>query len=934
MIAILEKTEHNIDFHQIVDFLEASHIRQYSRRATWIAQSKALSPTADEPASLLRDNSQGEAFPTELLDLCTGLQRQQTQMAAKIKAQDLEISGLKARVKLLEDKDRGSAEPSQEDAPIKRGSLEIGEEVRVERSTELGSNDTEEMVNVLSSMEAANILTSRVASISVSPVAAATTIGVPTIDAQVAREMEKEIARENQRLSEQLARDSEIARLHAEEELKMMIEGLDRSNKVIAKHLQEYEQAAADLSVGEKIELINELVKYQDHHAKILKYQAQQSKPLSKKEQREFYMSVLRSHVGWKTKHFRGMTLEEIKEKFIHVQKQLEDFVPMSFKEENERLERQGNSKRMKTSKNASEGVSKEEFKEMMQLVPLEEVYVEALHVKHHIIDWEIQSEGQREYWKIIRLGAVDLVKETLSIKQATKDKEKELWVKLKRLFEPDIEDQLSELALHEMTPATISSGLTPNLLPSTPVDHPAPEVIAPIAEVVAPEHAASTGSPSSTTIDQDAPLPSNSQTTPDTQSLIIPNDVEEDNHDLDVAHMNNDPFFGIPIPEVSDQSSSTDFIHTVVHPDYQISEHNSKWTKDHPLENIIDELTRPVSTRLQLYEQAIFCYYDAFLTSVEPKTYKDALTESCWIEAMQEELNEFERLEVWEPVPRPDKVMIRGYKNFFAFVAHMNIVVYQMDVKTAFLNGNLRGEVYVSQSNGFVDPDNPNHVYKLKKALYGLKQALRAWYDMLSSFLISQDFSKGSVDPTLFIRRDGKELLLDSSIALTTFADADHSGCQDTRRSTSGSMQFLKGRLVSWSLKRQNNAAISSTKAEYIALSGCCAQILWMRSQLINYGLGFNKIPMYCDNESAISLCCNNVQHFRSKHIDIRYHFIKEHVENGVIKFYFFNTKYQLADIFTKALGRERIKFLDNKLGMRSFTPETLKQLADQVED
>nr|GFC51073.1 hypothetical protein [Tanacetum cinerariifolium] len=204
------------------------------------------------------------------------------------------------------------------------------------------------MVNVLSAMEAANILTSEVTAVSVSPVAAATTVGVPTvsglvptinkgkekvmesdvpkkkklqehIDAQVAREIEEEFARDNQRMSKQLARDSKIAKSHAKEELKMKIEGVDRSNEMIAKHLHEYKQAAADLSIGEKIELINELVKYQDHHTKILKYQAQQSKPLSKKEQREFYMSVLRSHAGWKTRHFRGMTLEEIKEKFIPV---------------------------------------------------------------------------------------------------------------------------------------------------------------------------------------------------------------------------------------------------------------------------------------------------------------------------------------------------------------------------------------------------------------------------------------------------------------------------------------------------------------------------------------------------------------------------------------------------------------------------------------
>ncbi|GKC44518.1 retrovirus-related pol polyprotein from transposon TNT 1-94, partial [Tanacetum coccineum] len=287
-------------------------------------------------------------------------------------------------------------------------------------------------------------------------------------------------------------------------------------------------------------------------------------------------------------------------------------------------------------------------------------------------------------------------------------------------------------------------------------VDLPAPEVIAPIDEVVALVLAVSTGSPSSTIVDQDAPSPSNSQTTPETQSPVIHNNVEKDNHDIEVAHMGNDSYFGILILEVpSDQSSSTDSIHTIVHPDHQVSEHNSKWTKDHPLENIIDELIRPVSTRLQLHEQALFCYYDAFLTAFEPKTYKDALTQSCWIKAMQEELGvargyrqeegiNFE--ESFAPLARLEAIRI-----FLAYAAHMNMVVYQMDVKTAFLNGNLREEVYVSHPDGFVDPDNPNHVYKLKKALYVLKQASRAWYDTLSSFLISQDFYKGSVDPTMY---------------------------------------------------------------------------------------------------------------------------------------------------------------------------------------
>ncbi|GJY75693.1 retrovirus-related pol polyprotein from transposon TNT 1-94 [Tanacetum coccineum] len=453
----------------------------------------------------------------------------------------------------------------------------------------------------------------------------------------------------------------------------------------------------------------------------------------------------------------------------------------------------------------------------------------------------------------------------------------------------------------------------------------------------------------------------------------------------------------------------------------------------------------------------------------------------SC-VTVKQREIN-FE--ESFSPVARLEAIRI-----FLAFAAHMNMVVYQMDVKTTFLNGNLREEVYVSQRR-FCRVDNPKITLYTKKFFMVEKSSPRQVVDMLSLFLISQDFSKGLVYPTLFIHKEGNELLLvqvyvddiifgastpklcdlfakimcskfkmsmmgkilfflglqifqnprgifinqpkytleslkkygfdscdpvdtpmvekskldkdkegkavdpshyrgmidtllyltasrpdlqfaicmcaryrarsnekhlhavkrifrylrgtvnrglwylkDSSIALTAFANADHAGCQDTHCSTSSSMQFLGDRLVSWSSKRQKSAAISSTEAEYIAMSGCCAQILWMRSQLTDYGLGFNKIPMYCDNKSAIALSCNNVQHSRSKHIDIRFHFIKEHVENGVIELYFVNTEYQLADIFTKALARERIEFLINKLGMRSFTPETLKQLADEVDE
>ncbi|GKA50441.1 retrovirus-related pol polyprotein from transposon TNT 1-94 [Tanacetum coccineum] len=229
------------------------------------------------------------------------------------------------------------------------------------------------------------------------------------------------------------------------------------------------------------------------------------------------------------------------------------------------------------------------------------------------------------------------------------------------------------------LTPRTISSGLVPNIpsltLYVSPTKNnweilfqpmfdeylnPPPSVDLQVPAVIAPEPAVSTGTPSSTTIDQDAPSTSTSQTPPETPSLVIPLGVEEADHDIEVAHMDNNPFVEFLIPEPSSEESSTQVvIPNHVHSINQPPEHINKWTKDHPIDNVIGDPSRPVSTRQQLQDEALFCYFDAFLSSVEPKSYKDALTESCWIEAMQEELNEFERLEVWELVPRPDCVMV-----------------------------------------------------------------------------------------------------------------------------------------------------------------------------------------------------------------------------------------------------------------------------------
>ncbi|GJZ86047.1 retrovirus-related pol polyprotein from transposon TNT 1-94 [Tanacetum coccineum] len=338
-------------------------------------------------------------------------------------------------------------------------------------------------------------------------------------------------------------------------------------------------------------------------------------------------------------------------------------------------------------------------------------------------------------------------------------------------------------LALHDMTPATISSGLMSNPSPSTLVNCPAPEVIALIAEVVAPEPAASTGSPSSTTVNQDAPSPN-------------------------VAHMNNDPFFGIPILENDfEASSSLDGIPNVVHTTAPNSEHITKWTKDHPLDNIIGELERPISTRLQLHEQALFCYYDAFLTYVEPKNYKDALTQACWIESMQEELNEFEHLKVWELIPRPDKVMI------------------SQSPKGIFLNQSK----YALES--------------LKK--YGIESSDPVDTPMVEKSKLDEDTQGKAVDPThyrgmivtlMYLIASKPDLTFavcmcarglwypkDSSIALTAYADADHAGCQDTRRSTSGCMQLLGDMLVRAGMQKcRKRFAISITGSLNI-LPFCC---------------------------------------------------------------------------------------------------------------
>nr|GFA03228.1 hypothetical protein [Tanacetum cinerariifolium] len=473
-------------------------LRQYTRRVR-IAQSSALPPVADEPASPMRDVSEGEACSTDsgfLADqdratiaksstLPHDTAPRVTSPAAVEGSMQQTINELTALYDALikgmrideEEGITGRVSSDTEEIRMDEG------EVAVERTSE----DTEEMATVLTSMDAATVLASGTAEeiptgsgsiptagaevptgndvvSTASPVFATATVVTP-----YSRRKGKEVMREDKRMSEQIARDSEVARIHAEEELQSMIDGLDRNNETIAKYLQKYQQFAAELPLEKRIELISDLLKYQENYAKIYKFQSQQKRSWTKKQKWDYYMAVIRNNLGWKVKDFKGMTFEEVEAKFNFVYKQMQDFIPMGSKEEAKRYKRkairfdQESSKKLKSSEEvieeakSTDEIPEEKIKEIMQLIPIEEVYVEALQVKNPIIDWKVHKKGQRSYWKIIRLGGssawyqffVDLlkhldredlnqlwilVKEYLSIRPASSDKEMELWVELKRL--------------------------------------------------------------------------------------------------------------------------------------------------------------------------------------------------------------------------------------------------------------------------------------------------------------------------------------------------------------------------------------------------------------------------------------------------------------------------------------------------------------------
>ncbi|KAI3499752.1 hypothetical protein L1887_35561 [Cichorium endivia] len=553
-----------------------------------------------------------------------------------------------------------------------------------------------------------------------------------------------------------------------------------------------------------------------------------------------------------------------------------------------------------------------------------------------------------------------------------------------------------------------------------------------------------------------------------------------------------------------------------------------NKWTRNHPPFLVIGDVRDKVLTRAQLQQRQLdlnktseLCMFNVFISKVEPKNVKDAFDHPDWIEALQMELEEFERNKVWRLIPKPANASIVGlkwvYRNkldtegnvvwnkaslvvkgycqheginyeetfapvarlesvriFLAYVAHKNFDVFQMDVKCAFLNGDLEETVFVEQPPGFESKIHPNHCYVLDKAVYGLKQAPRAWYETLTKFLKESNFKQGSVDPTLFRKKVGTHLMLvqiyvddiifgstdpnlskdfeklmkskfqmsmmgkinfflglqikqskegifinqqkytksllerfrmtncskskvplpagtrlnpsldkpktdiqqyrsmigsllyltasrpdimfsvcncaryqadprephlaavktifrylhgtpayglwypaNSGFYIQAYSDSDLDGCSIDRKSTSGGCQFLDEKLISWQSKKQTCVSISTVEAEYVAATACTSQIIWIQSQLKDYPINMRKIPLFCDSQSAIRICHNPVQHSKTKHIALCYHFIKSHVEEGNIEVHFVHTTEQLADIFTKALNEKAFTRIVRGLGM-----------------
>ncbi|GJY79442.1 retrovirus-related pol polyprotein from transposon TNT 1-94 [Tanacetum coccineum] len=460
------------------------------------------------------------------------------------------------------------------------------------------------------------------------------------------------------------------------------------------------------------------------------------------------------------------------------------------------------------------------------------------------------------------------------------------------------------------------------------------------------------------------------------------------------------------------------------------------RWSRDQHIKlvNIIGDpgegmLTRSMAAKLTA-ASASECLFADFPFEIEPKKVSEALKHPGWVDAMQEELNQFYRNKVWTLVPLPYgkiavgskwvfrnkkdehgittknnvRLVAQGYNQeegidydetfapvarmeairiFLASATYMNFKVYQMDVKSAFLNGKLKEEVYVKQPLGFESSELPDYVYdiifgstsyklckqfeklmtkKFEMSMMGeltyhlglqIKQDNKGisicqeqhTRNLLKKFEISDsssvktpmvppnnlgpDLAGKPVNETSYRGMIGSLMYLKGTptlglyypkclgFDLKGYSDSDYAGCNIDRKSTSGACQILGGKLVCWSAKKQQSMAMSSAKAEYVAAAGCCASILWMKSQLSDYDIYYKMVPIFYDINTAIAISNNQVLHSRTKHINIRYHFIRDHILKGDIELHFILTKYQLADIFTKPLDEPTFTRLKSELGM-----------------
>ncbi|GJX83207.1 retrovirus-related pol polyprotein from transposon TNT 1-94 [Tanacetum coccineum] len=480
--------------------------------------------------------------------------------------------------------------------------------------------------------------------------------------------------------------------------------------------------------------------------------------------------------------------------------------------------------------------------------------------------------------------------------------------------------------------------------------------------------------SPNNNSVPQDTHPSTNIQPTPEPTTPTNAYAEENNNNQADdTEHEFTNPFC-TPVHEVV-ESYSRNIGKSNMHTFNQPQDSEYRWTKDHPLTHVRGDPSKPVQTRRQLATDPEMCMFALTVSTAEPKNIKEAMVDSAWIEVMQKELHQFDRLQVWELVDKPfgkneegidfeesfaPIASLEAVWIFVAYVAHKSFPIYQMDVKTVFLNGLLKEEVYVAQPDEFVDPDHPEKVYRLRKALYGLKQAPRAWYAELLNFLISKGFTRGLqihqsprgifinqakyaleilkkhgiekgqsigtpmatkpkldanlsgelVDQTDYHSKIGSLMYLPSSRPDIVQAMPDSMAechCSRTKALSGVGIQFLGDKLVSWMSKKQDCTTMSSAEAEYVALFASCAQVMWMRTQLKDYGFNYNKIPLYCNSQSAIAISCNPVQHSRTKHIHTRYHFIKEQVEN------------------------DRFQYLVRRIGMRCLTPAELEVLTNE---